>query len=96
MFNVKDDLLYIGVGDYSKSNYLLKWSKLLIENFNFKINEIRKEGCYTVIYNKDNIYLGKNNVLLVGEAAALSQNSLCHANVDESLGWLSTISTGLP
>ena len=73
-FNVKDGLQIFGTA-VKKGNkiepYLLKYTEFLKERFNLKLKKIiRKSSCLgNDMCPKGKFYLGKGNVLLVGEAA---------------------------
>ncbi|MFQ5963392.1 MAG: FAD-dependent monooxygenase [Candidatus Scalinduaceae bacterium] len=73
-FSVKDDMQIFGTavkqGNKIKS-YLLEYTELLEKRFGLKLKRIvRKSGCLgNDMCPKGRFYLGKGNILLVGEAA---------------------------
>ncbi len=73
-FNVKDGMQIFGtaVGKGNKIEpYLLKYTELLKKKFGLKLQKVvRRSGCLgNDMCPKGKFYLGKGNVLLVGEAA---------------------------
>ena len=73
-FSVKDGLQVFGTAAAKGKKikpYLLKFTQLLEKKFNLKLGKlVRKSGCIgNNMCPEGKFYLGKNNVLLVGEAA---------------------------
>ncbi|GAX61003.1 dehydrogenase [Candidatus Scalindua japonica] len=73
-FSVKDGLLVFGTAAAKGKKikpYLLKYTELLEKKFDLKCGKmVRKSGCIgNNMSPEGRFYLGKNNILLVGEAA---------------------------
>jgi menaquinone-9 beta-reductase len=70
-FLKKDDLYYIGTAWAKNDKYFIKWFDFLKERYCFNLNFIRRECCYIENSFDKNVLFGKNNIILIGEAAGL-------------------------
>lgn len=72
----KDDYICMGVGWTNKYyNYFENWYNYLLKQYNFKMEFVREERCpIENCLSKNEIFLGNDSILFVGEAAGLIEN----------------------
>lgn len=69
---IKNNLLYIGSGIKKGINYLNSWLQFVNKFHNLSLKYVRKEFSYIdYFFEKNKIFLGDSNILIIGEAAGL-------------------------